>query len=66
MVKAVIFGKADWGYFVDVQGDTPSNSYNIGIYQYKKEARKEAREKAKEFNVDLISDWGIEKQQSKV
>ena len=59
-IKEVVFGKASWGYFVDIRGDSPDNFSNVGIYQYKKEAKKIAREKAQELNVPLLTDWGNE------
>ena len=62
MVREVVFGKAGWGYFVDVRGDDQSDFCNVGIYEYKRVAQKIAREKAKELNVLLRTDWGNETQ----
>lgn len=61
-VKNVFVGKADWGYFVDLQCDDTHTGKecacdNIAIVEYKKDALRIGKEKAKELDVPLFTDW---------
>lgn len=61
-IKNVFVGKADWGYFIDLECNAehlgqPCDCTNIDIVKYKNDALKIARQKAKELNVPLLTDW---------
>lgn len=61
-VLNVFVGKADWGYFIDLQCDTEHfgqecECKNISIVKSKDEALEIGRQKADEFSVLLQTDW---------
>lgn len=62
MKKNIYVGKADWGYFIDVQCDEEHNGEececkNIDIVETKKEALEIGRKSADEYNIPLLTDW---------
>lgn len=61
-IANVFVGKADWGYFIDLQCSDEHlgqecGCKNIDIVQYKKDALEIGRAKAKELQVALLTDW---------
>jgi len=61
-VKNVYVGKADWGYFIDLQCDEEHlgqecQCKNVDIVEEKENALDIGRKKAKEMNVPLYTDW---------
>lgn len=63
-VKNVYVGKADWGYFVDLQCDSEHvgpdlncSCKNVGIVKGKKEAMLLGKQQATELKVPMLTDW---------
>ena len=61
-VSNIFVGKADWGYFIDLQCDTEHfgqecECKNIGIVEHKDEALEIGKQKSDDLGIPLLTDW---------
>lgn len=61
-VKNVFVGKADWGYFIDLQCNEEHKGQNcdcanIGVVECKEQALEIGRKEADSLGVPLLTDW---------